>query len=415
MKVAIIGGGFTGLTAAIELVDARWGVTVFEADKKPGGLAVGFKPSGWDWSLERFYHHIFANDTVIINLAAKVGLPAFFQTPKTNSLIGGEQKQLDSPISLLLFSDLSLLSRVQMGLGLLVLKLLRNGLFLEKWKVTEMLPRLVGKEGYGKVWKPLLAAKFGPYLSQVNMAWFWARVYKRTQSLGYFEGGFSALADKMEVYVKKRGGRVILGKKVAAVKRDKGGGWWVNGERYDKVLITTPTSLAEKLVGEKIAVTPKIDHLWAQAMVLELDRSLMDGYWLNVLESDWPFLVVVEHTNFADKSHYGGKTIIYLGNYLADGDKRLKLSEENLLKLFLPFLTKINPLFKPAWIKRSWCFEAAYAQPVFPTNYSQTIPGIRTTLPGLYVANMSQVYPWDRGTNYAVELGQKAANIIKDD
>lgn len=415
MKAAIIGGGFTGLAAAVDLVDAGWEVTVFEAEKRPGGLAVGFLPAGWDWPLERYYHHIFANDRAVSDLAVNVGRPAFFQTPKTNSLINGEQKQLDSPLSLLLFSDISLFSRLRMGLGLLILKIIGNGLFLERWRVVEMLPGLVGEEGYEKVWKPLLAAKFGPYLSQVNMAWFWARVYKRTQSLGYFEGGFSALADKMAVHVKNRGGKIRLGEKVKSMKRDKRAGWWVNNEKFGKVLITTPATLAEKLIGEKAVAMPKIDYLWAQTLVLELEASLMTGYWLNILEKDWPFLVAVEQTNFVDKKYYGGKTIVYLGNYLAEGDKRLKLSEEKLLKLFLPYLSRINPAFKPSWVKRSWCFEAPFAQPVFPINYSQKLPGIRTALPNLFIANMGQVYPWDRGTNYAVELGQTAANLIKHD
>ena len=407
MKVAIIGAGFTGLAAAIDLVEARGDVTIFESEKRPGGLAVGFKATDWDWSLERFYHHIFANDKAISDLAAKVGLPAFFQTPKTNSLINGEQKQLDSPLSLLMFSEISLFSRLRMGLGLLILKLVRNGLFLERWRVEDFLPGLVGEEGYEKVWKPLLAAKFGPYLREVNMAWFWARVYKRTQSLGYFPGGFSALADKMALYVKNRGGKIRLGEKAGPIKRDKKAGWWVNSEKFDKVLITTPAVLAEK---------PGVDYLWAQTLVLELDQSLMKGYWLNILEKDWPFLVAVEQTNFIDKKHYGGKTIVYLGNYLADGDKRLKLAEEKLLKLFLPFLAKINPAFKPSWVKRSWCFEAPFAQPVFPTEYSRQLSAIsRQPLKGLYLANMSMVYPWDRGTNYAVELGGRVANLIKND
>ena len=301
-----------------------------------------------------------------------------------------------------------------MGLGLLILKLVRNGLFLERWRVEDFLPGLVGEEGYEKVWKPLLAAKFGPYLPQVNMAWFWARVYKRTQSLGYFEGGFQALADKMALYIKNRGGKIRLGERVKSMKQDKKAGWWVNNEKFDKVLITTPAVSAEKLIGEKVAEIPKIDYLWAQTLVLELDKSLMKGYWLNILEKDWPFLVAVEQTNFVDKSHYGGKTIIYLGNYLAEGDKRLAINEEKLIKLFTPYLMKINPEFKQNWIKRSWCFEAAFAQPVFPVNYSQKLPGIKTALPNLFIANMSQVYPWDRGTNYAVELGQQAANLIKN-
>ena len=160
---------------------------------------------------------------------------------------------------------------------------------------------------------------------------------------------------------------------------------------------------------------PKIDYLWAQTTILELNKSLMKGYWLNILEKDFPFMLVMEQTNLVSKKQYGGKSIIYLGNYLPDGDKRLKLSEEQLIKLFIPYLKKINPEFNGAWIRKSWCFETAFAQPVFPVNYGKKIPAIKTSLPGLFVANQSMVYPWDRGTNYAVEIGRRSAKLINDE
>ncbi len=415
MKIAIIGGGFTGLAAGVDLVEGGNEVMLIEAEKKLGGLAVGFKTPGWDWSLERYYHHIFANDESIIELAKKIGLPAIFQVPKTNSFIDGEQIQLDSPLSLLRFSKISWQGRLRMGLGLAALKLIRNGLKLERWGVVEFLPKLVGEEGYKKIWEPLLAAKFGPYLKKVNMAWFWARVYKRTQALGYFEGGFGTLAEKTGEYIKARGGKIRLGAKVKILKQDKKSGWWVDDEKFDRILVTLPAPQTDKLIGQGKVTWPVIEYLWAQTLVLEMDQSLMKGYWLNILEKNWPFLVAVEHTNFVDKEHYGGRVVVYLGNYLATGDKRLKMSEEKLLEHFLPYLTKINPAFRPAWIRRAWCFEAPFAQPVFPINYSKQIPSIKTGMPGLYVANMSMVYPWDRGTNYAVELGQGAAKLMNQD
>lgn len=415
MRVAIIGAGFTGLSAAVELVDAGYEVTVFDADKKPGGMGIGFRAPDWKWSLERYYHHIFANDEFIIAMARKVGLPAFFVTPKTNSLIEGDQIQLDSPISLLKFGNISLFSRIQVGTGLLLLKIMKNGQFLEKYKVNQLLPKLVGIEGYKKIWGPLLFSKFGPYLDQVNMAWFWARVFKRTQSLGYFEGGYQALADKIVLYIRDKGGVVKLGRKVGKIKQITKGKWLVVDGMFDKVLITTPAPLVDKIIGEGIVSWPEIDYLSAQTVVLELSQSLMNGYWLNILEKGFPFMVAVEHTNFIDKKHYGGNNIVYLGNYLPNDDRRLLMTEEKLLNLYLPFLSKINQNFNKKWIKRVWCFEVPFAQPVFPINYSRRIPPIRTKKLGLFVANMSMVYPWDRGTNYAVELGQKAVKLIIND
>ena len=128
MRVAIVGAGFTGLTAGWELVKAGHKVVIYEKEKGVGGLAGNFKPAGWKWGVEKYYHHIFSGDNEIISLAKEVGWPAFFERPKTNSLIGGEEKQLDSALSLLGFNDLSLMSRLHMGVGLLVLKMMRQNL-----------------------------------------------------------------------------------------------------------------------------------------------------------------------------------------------------------------------------------------------------------------------------------------------
>ena len=387
MRIGIVGAGFTGLAAGLDLSRAGHDVVIFEKEKEVGGLARNFKPSGWRWGAEQYYHHIFSGDKEIINLAKSVEWPAFFKRPDTNSLIESEEKQLDSPLSLLMFDRLSLMSRIHMGIGLAGLKVIINGLRLEKHRVVEMLPRVVGKEGYKKVWEPLLVAKFGSYLPKVNMAWFWARVYKRTSSLGYFEGGFGKLAEKIAEEITKNGGEVKLGIKYKA------------DGKFDKVLDTRPA-------------VKNVDYLWGQTLVLELNQKLMKGYWLNVLEKKWPFLVVVEQTNFIDKKYYGNKHVVYLGNYLEDRDNRLKMSDEELLEIFLPYLKKINSNFRKSWITRKWKFQSPFAQPVFPVGYSKMVDGIKTDDPDYYVANMSMVYPWDRGVNFAVELGQKAAKMI---
>jgi hypothetical protein len=65
-------------------------------------------------------------------------------------------------------------------------------------------------------------------------------------------------------------------------------------------------------------------------------------------------------------------------------------------------------------VRQSWLFRAEYAQPVPLLNHSQKIPALQTPIPGLFWASMSQVYPWDRGTNYAVELGKKVAKRVEE-
>lgn len=414
MKIAIIGGGFTGLACALSLVEKGAEVVLFEEKNILGGLAGGLHENNWRWSLEYFYHHVFTNDKEILDLARRVGAKVLIKKPLTTSFLDKEI-QLDSPISVLKFSKMSVFGRLRMGAGLALLKIIPNGLFLEKYLVVEMLPKVIGSEGYRTVWGKLLKAKFGPYVQGVNMAWFWTRVSKRTKNLGYFEEGFQSLINKTGQKIVGLGGKIRLGEKIKTVKKNDGNKWLVDGEEFDGVVITTPQPIAEKMVKDKLPSFPRIPYLWGQTLVLELNQKLIKGYWMNILESNWPFLVTVEHTNMIDKKYYGNNRVVYLGNYLAEGDKQLKMSKEALVAKYLPYLRKINSHFRKKWIKKSSLFREPFAQPVFPTNYSKQLIDTKTKITGLYLANMSMVYPYDRGTNYAVKMGNEVAkHVLRD-
>ncbi len=424
MRVAIIGGGITGLCCSAYLADNNISSVVFESDKKAGGLARGFNSGKWKWNLEVFYHHIFTNDKDIFSLAKKVNAKILIKNPITSSFLNSKEVRLDSPLSLLRFSQLSLWSRLRMGVGLFVLKIIPNGLFLERYKAVEALPRLIGREGYELIWEKLLSAKFGPYVDVVNLAWFWSRVAKRTKNLGYFEGGFDEFVEKLETFIEKNGGEIRLNTVVKKIKtvdpsireddklldnKSSNKKIVVNGEEFDAVVVTTPAPIAEKLIkGLKF---PKLNYLWGQTLILEISRKVLSGYWLNILENNFPFLVAVEHTNMIDKKMYGNNRLLYLGNYLPDDNAQLNMTKVELLKLYLPFIKKINNNFDKKLIKNSYLFRKPFAQPVFPVNYSKHIPSQKIT-DNVYLANMSMVYPFDRGTNYAVKMGREVAEII---
>ena len=174
--------------------------------------------------------------------------------------------------------------------------------------------------------------------------------------------------------------------------------------------------LAPDLPDSYSAALQKLKSMGAVVLVVSLDRSLSPYYWHNLpKDAGFPFLALVEHTNFMDREHYGGDTIIYCGDYLEADHEYFSLSKEQLLDRFLPAFTRVNPEFDRSWVKEAWLWKTNYAQPIPPVNHSHNIPPLRTPVPGLYFASMSQVYPWDRGTNYAVEIGRRVAGMVCED
>jgi protoporphyrinogen oxidase len=190
-------------------------------------------------------------------------------------------------------------------------------------------------------------------------------------------------------------------------------------EHFDQCLVTTAPGLLARLApalpAEYLQGLLSLKHMGAVVMVVALNQPLSkEGYyWYNIPKSaGFPFLALVEHTNFVPAGHFAGDHIIYVGDYLEAGHEYFSLSQEELLARFLPSFSRINPDFRPDWVCKTWLFRTEYAQPVPLVNHSRNIPPIETPLPGLYFASMSQVYPWDRGTNFAVEIGRRAARLM---
>ena len=397
MKIAIIGAGFAGLAAGLELVKNGTEVEIFESQDKVGGLAVGFKEQNWDWSAEKFYHHIFTNDSEIIRLSKEIGIQPMFLRPKTCVYWRQKTYLFDSPIDLLKFPGLGVIDKLRMGLVLAVFKLLPNGKFLEKWTAKKGLKFLMGENGYKVVWEPLLTGKFSGYSSQVNLAWFWARIKKRTPMLGTFPGGFQVLADKFSQRIVGLGGKIHLNSQVDIDSLQN---------KFDAVLTTIPSSFP-------LFPSSFISYLDAHVLFLELNQPFLPPniYWLNILDREFPFLVVCEHTNFIGKENFGGKHLLYVGNYLPKDHRLFSLSPEKVVQEFFSWLLKINPEFNRKNIDKYYVFHGPNAQPVMTLNYSRQIPPIKVK-DKLYAINQAMIYPWDRGINYAVKLGHEAAREI---
>lgn len=426
-RVLVIGGGVAGLTAAYDLARAGYNVTVWEAAPYLGGLAAGFKASHWAWPLERFYHHLFQSDHDIIRLAEEIGIghDVFFRRPITSVWKNGRSYPFDSPLRVLLFPHLGLVDKLRMGLVIAYLRFSRNWRRFERVTAHEWLTRAMGPRAYETVWKPLLVGKFGEHYREVNLAWFWARIHKRSPKLGYFRGGFQHFVDTLAARVAEHGGTICTRQPAQHVQPLPEGGFRVVGDgatwEGDVVISTVSPHLFQKLVPDLpstyLEKVRQLRSMGAVVMTLALKRRMTArDYWINLpKEEGFPFLAFVEHTNYIEPDHYGGDYIVYLGDYLDPDHPYFQMSQDELLETFLPALPRFNPAFRPDWITGVWVHKATYAQPIVPVNYSQHIPDVRTPIRGLYFASMSQVYPWDRGTNYAVEIGRKVARLVQSD
>ena len=63
----------------------------------------------------------------------------------------------------------------------------------------------------------------------------------------------------------------------------------------------------------------------AHCLVLALDRPLTESYWMNVNDPGFPFMALVEHTNYMAPADYGGRHLVYLGNYRPMDDPLLRM------------------------------------------------------------------------------------------
>ncbi len=254
MKVAILGGGFAGLTAAYHLSKKGHAVTLFEKENALGGLAVGFKEKNWNWYLERAYHHLFANDYDILDFAKETGFEKIiFRSPETasiyntgNVILGRSEATtpesdsglrtpfvarmtnnyriypLDTPQDFLRFPLLSWPAKVRSATVLAFLKLSPFLSAYEKQSAEGFLKKYMGQEAWNVLWQQLFRKKFGKYAGNIVASFIWARIKKRTKDLGYIEGGFQTLINYLENKLQSLRVDVLTGCEIREIEKNGG-------------------------------------------------------------------------------------------------------------------------------------------------------------------------------------------------
>jgi protoporphyrinogen oxidase len=433
LDVAVVGGGLAGMVAALELARAGHRPTLYEKYPSFGGLAQAFPLRGTH--LERFYHHVFSTDVDFLDLVEELGLQGSMVWNAENSANWREGRVAGiSPAwKLLLWKELSVAGRLKLAFWSKWISLQKDwrpydDITAKAWILDHM-----GEEVWKVMWEPLFRSKFGAAADEISMTWFYGRLTARfgpskkgapTGKLGYLMGSTQVLVDGLLAKLKDAQVRLKPSVGVNALLGDPKRVWGVltkEGEaRHDAVLCTCATpefvrqargTLPEPLMRQLEAFR----CLGAVVAVLELKSSVTAHYWTSVLDRSQPFLAVIEHTRMIGPEHYQGAHILYAARYLDNADPFYRAPDAEVLDLFYRHLRQVLPAFDPSLVQKAHVMRADHAQPIVTPGYGKRIPPLRLPVKGLYLANMAQIFPEDRGMSYSVALGRKAAAVVSED
>lgn len=433
-RIAIIGGGYTGLAAAFDLSPAHQ-VTLYERARALGGLAGDFAIQGG--ALERAYHHLFRTDTDIIALTRELGIErALLWRPSSVGVYrDGAFFPFTGALDILRYKPLTPLARWRLGAVMWWLSRTRDWQALIATPAREWLERHVGHEVVSVLWEPLLRGKFHGFQQDVSMAWLWARIHTRansrpsvlhTERLGYYEGGFAVLTQALADAILRRGAVIKTETGVQALRPGPDGRIDVvtheGAQTFDQVLVTAPSPVFARMLPEEDPRTAayrdallRIRYLGAVICIFATPQVLTDFYWTNVTDAGSPFLVLVNHTRLMPAAHYGGQQVYYLGQYLPEGHPHLEGDPEEVKAQWFTHLARMVPAFQRARNLEEHLFRFRYAQHLVTTDYPALIPEVRTPWPNLYLANFCQIFPEDRGTNFAIRDGRRAARLLEEE
>jgi protoporphyrinogen oxidase len=432
MKVAVIGGGAAGLSAAYELTKNGVEVHLFERDATLGGLAGSFLLDGG--YVEKYYHFICLHDTTYRMVLSELGLSDLLRWKYTEmgQFVHNTLYSFGRPLDLLRFPHLSWRDKVRFGLSIMRIKAAQweDWRTIEHRPVEQWLTQTFGSNVYHTLHEPLVRLKFGEYRHKLSASWMWARIHRlgksrtkirQREKVGYVEGGSQIIMDALGQKVREGGGTITLGASVdgLVVSGHAASGLRVNGQErhFDAVVSTVPLPallrlLPPSLEGPYWTKLRNIESIGVLCVFLRLARPLTKYFWTNISDPGIDLAGVVEYTNLNPLPHLGGDSIVYLPQYLPSTAQKFRAPDEEIIQEYLGYLSKISPSFSPADVRQALVFRDKYAQPICEVGFTKDIPDIQTPLDGFYLTDSSQLHPDDRTISNSLALGQRAAAAL---
>lgn len=423
MNIGIVGGGMLGMTVAWRAAAEGHRVTILEASSRCGGLAAPWSIGDCVW--DRHYHVTLLSDSNTRGLLAELELSdeTRFVPAQTGFYVNGRMSPFTTVTDFLRFPPLSLVQKARLGATILKASRITDWKPLEKITAVEWLTKECGRATVAKIWLPLLRAKLGPYAHRASAAFIWAiiaRMYAarragaKRELFGYVRGGYETVLRRFEDRLADRGVHIRTSRRVESVTRSEGRVSVITDDgvsSFDQVLVTLASPLVPRIVPGLTRTEERlhggIEYQGIVCASLLSDRELTPYYITNIADASIPFTAVIEMTALVEREKtFHGRSLIYLPKYVAPDDPALRWSDEDVQTLFLGELRRMHPQLQTDDVRAFRVSRVPYVFPVPTLGYSDRVPPIATSIPGVFAANSAHIVNGTLNVNETVGLAE---------
>lgn len=421
--VVVMGGGVSGLMAALKVSEGGEKVILIEKSPFLGGAAASIDiPEGRN--VPAGYHQIVGSDRELVKVLNDFNLLNRVHWKKTHitTLVGDRNINLASPKDILFFQKLPLQSRIRYILFGVRCLITKNWSRWKKRSVTELVTSWADKAVLENIFKPLVDIKFGFSTDQADAAWLGLRLSHREGNVpfGYIPNASwtEQMCLKIIARIKDLGGQIETNTAIKSIKLD---------ERENVVFINTDQNKRYKTLAVISTLPPP-------ALYPILQKSLAPKNWLRSLQkiryiscysllAGLPLVPFLEYWTIvlSPRRIFGGCfSLSLLNESLVTKNDRSVInlftnvpygnypwSEMEYEKLAIKDLSAIvGHRVKPNWIKVNII---RFASPVFDVGYKNPPEKLGKNL---YLAGIYRAYPKFSSTGEAMVSGEEAARKL---
>jgi protoporphyrinogen oxidase len=429
-KWGVVGGGIMGMTVALRLAQRGESVTLLESFSSLGGLASPYHMGDITW--DRFYHVILMSDSFTRKILSEIGLENKIRwvETKTGFYTSGKLYSLSNTIEFLKFPPLGLIDKFRLGITIFYASKIKNWRKLERISVEKWLVKWSGRRTYEKIWLPLLKAKLGDSYSIASAAFIWTTIQRmyaarksglKKEMFGYVPGGYSKIIEKFEQKLRESGVNILLNQKVKRISQNNNGNLVIEKEQdenlvFDKLVLTIPSTdaltLCEGISEQEKLLHRNIQYLGVICPAVLLRKAISHYYVTNITDTWVPFTGIIEMSALVDPKEFKGNHLVYLPRYVKPDDPYFDKTDEQIRQEFIDALKRMYPQFNEEDIV---FWETSRARKVFALstrNYSENLPTVKTSVPGLFILNSAQIVNGTLNVNETIQVAERNLGVL---